>query len=128
LRLWLIFGAGAGLSGVALGAFGAHGLQGHIPAADFANFQTAVQYHLIHALALLAADGMLARGLDVTWAACFFGLGLLLFCGALYVLAITGSRALVMLAPLGGLSFMAGWAVIAWAAWTERTAKNDSQD
>ena len=97
----------AGASGVALGAFGAHGLEQQFPGADTQVWDTAVLYHLVHALALLALGTTAARGLRVTaWA---FALGILLFSGSLYALALGAPGWLGPVTPLGGLAFVAGW-------------------
>lgn len=116
---WLLAGALNGLLAVAAGAFGAHGLEGNVPAADLAVFRTASAYHMYHALALLAVAWRAEKNPDAQPMAvagwCFL-IGIILFCGSLYVLGVTGSRALVMLTPLGGLLFMAGWAALIWPA------------
>ena len=117
-RTWLLLGALNGLLAVAAGAFGAHALEGHVPPADLAAFRTAAQYHMYHALALLAVAWCtdkypVTRFIALAgWA---FFIGIVLFCGSLYVLGVTGSRALVLLTPLGGLAFMVGWGVLAWS-------------
>lgn len=118
-RTWILLGALNGLLAVAAGAFGAHGLEGRIPAADLAAFRTAASYQMYHALALLAvawrAEATVART-SVNVAGWLFLSGLLLFCGSLYVLGVTASRALVGFTPLGGLAFIAGWAALSWSA------------
>ncbi|MEQ1889248.1 MAG: DUF423 domain-containing protein [Alphaproteobacteria bacterium] len=115
---WLLLGALNGLVAVAAGAFGAHGLEGRVPPSDLAAFRTAASYHMYHALALLAVGWRAesepgARSVAVAgWS---FSLGIALFCGSLYVLGAFGSRALVLLTPLGGVAFMIGWGALAWA-------------
>ncbi len=103
----------AALSGfltVAGGAFGAHGLEGSIPARDLAAFDTGMRYGLIHAVAILVTLLVSQQGLTSArmsgWA---FIVGIVLFSGSLAFLGITGSRALVIVTPLGGLAFLAGW-------------------
>jgi len=100
----------AGLA-VAAGAFGAHSLKTVLSADMLAVFDTAVRYQMYHALALCV----------VTWASHqssqLFVLGILLFSGSLYLLALTGVRWLGALTPLGGVVLMAGWASLAWGAW-----------
>lgn len=114
---WPLTGAINGLLAVAAGAFGAHGLEGHVPPADLAAFRTAANYHMYHALALLAVGWCIekhpeARSVAVAgWA---FFMGIVFFCGSLYVLGATGTRGLVLLTPVGGLLFMTGWAALAW--------------
>lgn len=102
----------AGL-GVALGAFGAHGLRGRVAPDLLDAYKTGVLYHLIHALALLI---LAAFGDRVRWSGAVgagFVAGIVLFSGSLYMLALTGVRALGAITPLGGLAFIASWAV--WA-------------
>jgi uncharacterized membrane protein YgdD (TMEM256/DUF423 family) len=119
-QIFLPLGALAGLLAVAFGAFGAHALRERLD--DYAQrvFETAVQYHFYHALALLAV-GLLAHYQPhsplLRASGWLFLLGLLLFSGSLYLLAITGTRWLGAITPLGGLAFIAGWACLAVAAW-----------
>jgi len=105
---------------VALGAFGAHMLRGHLDADMTAVWQAAVQYHAWHALALLGIGSLLLhfpqnRGLKL--AAWLFVAGNVLFAGSLYAVALTGMRSLGAITPLGGGAFLAGWAVLAWSVW-----------
>ncbi len=113
---WLFVGAVNGFLAVAAGAFAAHGLEGRIDAAALAIFQTAAHYHLIHGLAIVVAGLAAAARPRAHTAAWLFLAGIVLFSGSLYILALTGSRALVLVTPLGGLAFLAGWAVLALAA------------
>ena len=98
-----------GFSGVALGAFGAHGLKNLLAANDtIAIWQTAVFYHLIHAVASLWAAEK--RPSVVRW----WTAGVLIFSGSLYFLAMTNIRWLGAITPLGGMCLLAGWALIFW--------------
>jgi uncharacterized membrane protein YgdD (TMEM256/DUF423 family) len=118
-RLWLLLSAVAGFSGVALGAFAAHGLKSRLSAEYLAVFQTATEYQMIHALALLGV-AVLARSVPerlVDLAGGFFVLGILLFSGSLYTLTLHGIGKLGLITPLGGLSFLAGWACLGLLAW-----------
>ena len=102
----------------AAGAFGAHALQGRIDAGMTAIFETGAHYHLIHALATVAA-ALAAHhipGKSPALSAALFTAGTLLFSGSLYFLALTGSYALVLVTPLGGLAFLAGWVALAFGA------------
>ncbi len=116
---WIRYGSLVMFLGVALGAFGAHGLKDTLSAEGKQVYQTAVLYHLIHGLALLAVGWLailkptepLVR--TAGWA---FLLGILLFSGSLYALAVTGIRKLGMITPLGGLAFLAGWLCLLLAA------------
>lgn len=110
-------GASLGFLAVALGAFGAHGLEGQLTADRLDTYHTAAHYHLIHALALFAAAWALERGggRAARLAGWGFGLGTLVFSGSLYLLAITGARWLGAVTPLGGLLLLAGWVALAVA-------------
>jgi len=121
-RLFAIIGATSGLFAVALGAFGAHGLRGKISPELLHAYQVGSDYHLIHALALLATAWGLTRwpGKSMHLAGWFFVTGTFLFSGSLYLLAITGIRRLGMITPLGGLTLMLGWGCFAWAAFASR--------
>jgi uncharacterized membrane protein YgdD (TMEM256/DUF423 family) len=115
-----LFAAGsvAALLGVALGAFGAHALRDRLAPDLLAIYETGVRYHFYHALALLAAAYAAGRWPDgsAALAGWLFAAGLVLFSGSLYVLAVTGVRWLGAITPLGGVAFIAGWAVLAWTA------------
>ena len=105
---------------VGLGAFGAHALRGRLSPEAMSIYQTAVQYHFWHGLGLLGVGALCAqwpgsRGL--TWAAGFLLAGLVLFCGSLYLLALSGQRWLGAVAPIGGGAFIAAWVLVACTAW-----------
>ena len=113
-------GAWLGFLGVALGAFGAHALRASLSGPQRDIYETAVVYHFMHALALIAAGCVAwmrpaAEPLCRSAATCF-ALGVLLFSGSLYLLAVSGLRWLGAITPLGGLLFLAGWACLAMAA------------
>lgn len=117
---WLAASGVSGFLAVALGAFGAHGLQARLgDALDGAKrlswWQTAAHYHLLHALALGLVALLIARVPSVRFAGYAFGVGTLLFCGSLYVMALGGPRWLGAITPLGGLGFLAGWAALIYA-------------
>ncbi|MWV11136.1 DUF423 domain-containing protein [Pseudomonas sp. R-28-1W-6] len=119
LRVFLLLAAFAGFTGVALGAFAAHGLKARLSAEYLAVFQTGVHYQLIHALALFGVALLLQRlpsGL-LQAAGSLFALGILLFSGSLYLLTLSGIGKLGMITPLGGLAFLAGWLCLGLAAW-----------
>lgn len=115
---WFALGAGLAGLGVALGAFAAHGLRGRLGPEAMAVFETGVRYQLVHALALLAVGWAAARwpGGGVQLAGWSFAVGTLLFSGSLYLLAVTGTRWLGAITPLGGLLFLVGWASLAVVA------------
>ncbi|MEX2131321.1 MAG: DUF423 domain-containing protein [Pseudohongiellaceae bacterium] len=119
-KLFLILSALNGFLAVALGAFAAHGLKSRLSAELLATFQTGVQYHMYHALALLGA-GLLALHYPSSvfirvsgWA---FLAGIMLFSGSLYVLSLSGVRWLGAITPLGGLAFLLGWGMLGWAVY-----------
>lgn len=122
LRVFLLLAALAGFTGVALGAFAAHGLKGQLGAQYLAVFQTGVHYQLIHALALFGVALLAERlpGRLLKAAGNLFAVGILLFSGSLYLLALSGIGKLGMITPLGGLCFLAGWLCLGLAAWRAR--------
>jgi uncharacterized membrane protein YgdD (TMEM256/DUF423 family) len=100
---------------VVFGAFGAHGLEAELSQARLAIWQTAVLYHMFHVVALLVA-GFLAYLLpaskSMNCAAYAFQLGILLFSGSLYALALMDISALGFITPIGGVAFLTGWALL----------------
>ena len=116
-KTFLVAGALAGWLTVALGAFGAHGLEDRLPITHLAWWDKAVHYQGLHALALLAC-GLFApwtsrRRLRVAgWA---FVIGIVLFSGSLYLLALTGVRGLGVITPVGGISLLIGWTALGLA-------------
>jgi uncharacterized membrane protein YgdD (TMEM256/DUF423 family) len=116
-RLFIRLGALAGFVGVALGAFGAHALRAQLSADHLAAFETGVRYQLVHALALLLVGLLIGRrpARLTTVAGWCFAVGIVLFSGSLYVLTLTGMTAVGIVTPVGGLSFLAGWACLALA-------------
>jgi len=116
-RVFLVLGAvSAGLA-VAAGAFAAHGLRQRLSPEMLAVFETGVRYHMYHALGLLAVARLaaLGPGRAMRVAGWLFVAGTLLFSGSLYGLAVSGQRWLGAITPLGGVCFVAGWLVLAWA-------------
>lgn len=121
-RPFLLLAALFGFTGVALGAFAAHGLRGRLSAEYLAVFQTGVLYQLVHALALLGV-GVLAlhwRSRLLAAAGSLFAIGILLFSGSLYLLTLSGVGKLGMVTPLGGSCLLAGWLCLGLAAWRMR--------
>jgi uncharacterized membrane protein YgdD (TMEM256/DUF423 family) len=115
---WFATGAVAAALGVALGAFGAHGLRAHVSADALAIFETGVRYQLIHALALLAVGWAATRwpGPLVAAAGWLLLAGIVLFSGSLYLMTLSGARWLGAITPLGGVAFILGWLALAAAA------------
>jgi len=121
-KRFISIGAINGLLAVAFGAFAAHGLKQALEPAMITVFQTAVQYHAMHAMALLAIGiiGLnLPRSAKLQTAGWLMLAGILLFSGSLYLLAISGSRWLGVITPFGGTAFLIGWGLLAWVAWRE---------
>ena len=113
-KTFLALGGVAALLAVALGAFGAHALKSRIPPEMLAVWHTGVEYHVYHALGLLAVGIVAAQLPDSTllkWSGWLMLAGILLFCGSLYALALSGERWLGALTPVGGLTFLAAWAL-----------------
>ena len=119
-NLFISLGALSGLLAVAFGAFGAHALRGRLDDYAMGVFETAVQYHFYHALALVAV-GLLAlhqpQAALLRSSGWLFLLGLVVFSGSLYALSLSGIKWLGAITPLGGLAFIAGWGCLAAAGW-----------
>ena len=122
VRFYLCAGAFFALLSVILGAFGAHALKPHLTLSLMAAFKTAVQYQMFHALALLVL-GMLqhimgssgVQNKRLRLVGNLFLVGIVLFCGSLYLLAMTGVKVLGVITPFGGLTFIAAWLVLLYA-------------
>jgi uncharacterized membrane protein YgdD (TMEM256/DUF423 family) len=112
-------GALLGFLGVGAGAFGAHALRARLDPGALALFETGARYHLVHALALLGVAWAATQwpGRAVRAAGWLFIAGTVLFSGSLYLLALSGQRALGAITPAGGLCLLAGWLALAFAAW-----------
>jgi uncharacterized membrane protein YgdD (TMEM256/DUF423 family) len=117
-KTFLLIGALAGFLGVALGAFGAHGLRARLSPEMLAVFETGVRYQMYHALAIILV-GLIAARLDgwlIRAAGWSFSVGIVLFSGSLYSLAISGITILGAITPFGGLAFLVGWTFLIAAA------------
>ena len=117
-KTFFAVGAAFGLLGVALGAFGAHGLKGTLSPDMLANFETGVRYQMYHAMALLAVAWAVTRwpGGLTNAAGWLFVAGIVIFSGSLYLLSITGLRWLGAITPIGGVAMIAGWGCLIVAA------------
>ena len=100
---------------VAAGAFGAHGLRDRLEPRALEIFETAARYQMYHALALILCGLIATRG--AATAGWLLQLGIVVFSGSLYALALTGVKGLGAITPLGGLAFLIGWGWLAWSAW-----------
>ena len=113
---WVLIGAVSGFLGVALGAFGAHGLPKDTPAQALEWWKTAAQYHLIHALALLLTGLAGLHGVRADASGWCFLAGTAIFSGTLYAMTLGAPRVLGAVTPIGGLLLLAGWLALAFAA------------
>lgn len=123
-RRFVIIAAVVAALGVGIGAFGSHGLRSHFEANPTLEptFETAAQYHLVHALGLFVAAWVASRW-PSRWANAGGWLllaGVILFSGSLYVLSILNIRVMGAVAPLGGTAFILGWLCLGMAAWKAR--------
>ena len=136
-KVWLVTGALFGCLAVVLGAFGAHGLEGTFQsqglaaeemARKLANWKTAAEYQMYHALALLAV-GLIAQrrcGLVIHLSGAAMTLGTLIFSGCLYALVLSGVRVLGAIVPIGGTLMIVGWALLLVAACLGRASDGNS--
>ena len=113
--IWSAIGAILMALGVMLGAFGAHALKDRLDAYSLDVYQKAVFYHFIHALGILivARTSTLTQSASTTVCALLLA-GIILFSGSLYLLALTGTKALGAITPFGGLAFIAAWLLLAY--------------
>jgi uncharacterized membrane protein YgdD (TMEM256/DUF423 family) len=116
-RIFFVLGSVFGFLGVALGALGAHALEARL-GDGIETYELAARYQMYHSLALLAAAWAYTRwpGTASSVAGWFFTSGILLFSGSLYALSLGAPRWLAFITPFGGVSFLIGWALLAWSA------------
>ena len=117
---WLLVAGALGALGVVLGAFGAHGLKERLPADLLATFEVGVRYHMYHALALLAVALAMRGQAHNRWLnrACWaWVIGIAIFSGSLYALALSNMRWLGAITPIGGVAFIVGWSFLIVAGW-----------
>lgn len=117
MKFFIIAGAINGFLSVALGAFGAHLLEGRVADKYLATWGTAVQYQMFHALALVAIGILMSSKLfghvsALNTAGYLFLAGIIIFSGSLYVLSLTGISILGAITPIGGVAFLAGWIML----------------
>lgn len=120
MKIFVLMGSISAFIGVALGAFGAHGLKSKVAQEMLKVWETAVLYHLIHALALILIGilcYLMPEASSVRHAGWAILVGTVLFSGSLYLLVLTGSKPLGIITPLGGVAFLAGWLLLAIAIW-----------
>jgi uncharacterized membrane protein YgdD (TMEM256/DUF423 family) len=117
-KLFLTLGGINAALVVLFGAFGAHGLKARLPEAMLVVYQTGVQYHLFHALGLLAVGLVALRLPDsacLRWSGGLMQVGIILFSGSLYVLSMSGLGWFGMITPVGGIAFIAAWVLFVMA-------------
>lgn len=117
MKAFLVIGALNGFLAVALGAFGAHGLEGKISDQALKTWEKAVSYQMFHTVSLLATGLALLKfqSSALIWAGWMFILGTVLFSGSLYFYSTTGIRSLAMITPFGGVIFLIGWICFGYA-------------
>jgi len=117
VKIWLFLAAFFGFLSVALGALGAHSLKNILDEYGKSVYEKAVLYQMFHSMALFAVGvlQLLFKGVSFSPAGFGFLIGILLFSGSLYVLAISGLKWLGAITPIGGLSFLFGWAWLIFA-------------
>ncbi len=115
-KLFIFLGSVNAFLAVALGAFGAHGLKSKLTTEMLEIYDTAFKYHIIHAIGMILI-GIIAHWIAhanlLNWSGWLLFIGILIFSGSLYILSITGMRWLGAVTPIGGLSFLAGWLLLA---------------
>ena len=118
MKLFIVIGALMGLLSVALGAFGAHGLQSRVEPRMLEVWETAARYQMYHALALLFVAWMVnqTHHTAATVAGWSFVAGTLIFSGSLYVMVLTGTKWLGAITPIGGTAYLIGWGALMFAA------------
>ena len=118
---WLMLACALGFFCVAAGAFGAHALKARLSEDLMAVFQTGVQYAMFHVVGLACVAVITAKqpNAAANLAGILFCVGVILFSGSLWTMALTGMRWLGAVTPLGGLSLLAGWIALGRAAFTQ---------
>ncbi|MGM8211455.1 DUF423 domain-containing protein [Virgibacillus sp. W0430] len=117
MKLFLLAGAINGFIAVALGAFGAHGLEGKITEKALNTWEKAVHYQMFHTMALIATGIVISKidAINLYWAGWMFLIGIILFSGSLYMYSTTGIKSLAMITPFGGIFFLIGWILFGYA-------------
>ncbi len=117
VRVWLILAAIFGFLSVGLGAFGAHSLKNVLDDYGKSIYEKAVHYQMFHAMALFAVGLLQHLFKETPFSPAGYGflVGILLFSGSLYTLAVTGTKWLGAITPIGGLSFLFGWVWLIFA-------------
>ncbi|HWJ77065.1 MAG TPA: DUF423 domain-containing protein [Niallia sp.] len=120
MKVFIIIGAINALLSVALGAFGAHGLEGKIPEKYLETWKTGVTYQMFHSTGLIIIGFLLGKFPEsslLNWAGWLMFVGIILFAGSLYILAVTQIKVLGAITPLGGVAFITAWLLVIIAVW-----------
>lgn len=121
-KTFLLLGSINAFVAVALGAFGAHGLRSRITEEMLTIYQTGIHYHMFHAIGLLivgVVSQWISNSTYIAWAGWSMTLGILIFSGSLYALSISGLRWFGAITPIGGLGFLIGWLLFAFAVYKQ---------
>ena len=122
MKLFIILGSLNAFIGVALGAFGAHGLKSKVAPDMLTVWETAVQYHLIHALGLFLIGilcQLIPEASQVRVAGWLLLAGIVMFSGSLYAMVLTVTKPLGIITPIGGVAFLVGWLLLALSVWRD---------
>ena len=116
--VWISVGAAFGGLGVVIGAFGAHALKNRLDEYAMSVFKTGVEYHFYHAIALIVVGVLMLikPSAMLGWSALAFTVGIIIFSGSLYALALSGIKVLGAITPIGGVALIAGWVLLAASA------------
>ena len=114
LKVGLIFGSLFALLSVVFGAFGAHALKDYLNEYSKSIYEKAVLYQMFHALGIIAVSiiGENVKSIDISLSICCFIVGIVLFSGSLYILAVTNIKWLGAITPIGGIFFIIGWLIV----------------
>ncbi|MFU0789431.1 DUF423 domain-containing protein [Virgibacillus proomii] len=114
MKVFLLLGVINGFLAVALGAFGAHGLEGKLSTSAIATWEKAVTYQMFHTMALFVTGLIMMKvnSNGVMWAGWMFLIGIVLFSGSLYIYSTTAIKTFAMITPFGGVAFLIGWVLL----------------
>lgn len=117
MKLLLLIGIVNGFLAVALGAFGAHGLEGKLTEKQLATWEKAVDYQMFHSVAILFTGLLMLKfqATSLTGAGWAFLIGIILFSGSLYLYSTTAVKTFAMITPIGGVAFLVGWILLGTA-------------
>ncbi|KZN99893.1 DUF423 domain-containing protein [Bacillus badius] len=119
MKLFIIIGAINAFLSVALGAFGAHGLEGKVEPKYLEIWKTGVQYQMFHAMGMIAVGilmGQVQASSVLNWSGWMMLIGTVIFSGSLYALTLSGIKVLGAITPIGGVAFLVGWVLLIVAA------------